>query len=168
MTAYTAPTFAECVATLSAEQDRLMAGMDKATRQKDHAEYGVLYAQWLELGRAFDALWQHKETARKAQCIAAVGRAPVDQAADSMKELAHMDEGRLRLVREAAWEIDALARALPGLVPNTDETEGAHFVVRALAGRLLRLSHVLMGAADPAGETTEELAQVFTLNGGQG
>lgn len=85
-----------------------------------------------------------------------------------MTMLVEMDEQRQQLCLDVAWEIDALARVLPELVPNTNENNGAHFVIRALSGRLLRLAHVLMGAAGDPGETTDELAQVITLNGGQG
>lgn len=85
-----------------------------------------------------------------------------------MSMLVNMDEPRQMLVMETAWEIDALARVLPDLVPNTADNNGAHFVVRAMAGRLLRLSHVLMGAAGDDAEATDVLAQVVTLNGGQG
>ena len=82
--------------------------------------------------------------------------------------LVPMDDARQTLCLEAAWEIDALARLLPELVPITGENDGAHFVVRGVAGRLLRLSHVLMGALGDAMETTDELAQVISLDGGQG
>ena len=85
-----------------------------------------------------------------------------------MEMLVKMDEPRQMLCLEVAWEIDALARVLPELVPNIAENNGAHFVIRALSGRLLRLSNVLMGAAGDPAETTDELAQIITLNGGQG
>lgn len=76
-----------------------------------------------------------------------------------------MNEPHRRLCLEVAWEIDALARVLPGLVPSIDKND-AHFVVRAMAGRLLRLSHVLMGAAD--NDALDDLAQIINLDGGQG
>jgi hypothetical protein len=80
-----------------------------------------------------------------------------------------MNEPHRRLCLEVGWEIDALARVLPGLVPCVaDGPEGAdpHFVVRALAGRLLRLSGVLMGMAD--NEAADDLMQVIDLQAGQG
>jgi hypothetical protein len=77
-----------------------------------------------------------------------------------------MDEQHMRLCLEVAWEIDALARALPGLVPCAAEASEAHFVVRSMAGRLLRLSGVLMGLAD--NEAMDELMQVIDLQAGQG
>ena len=73
-----------------------------------------------------------------------------------------------KLCLEVAWEIDAMARVLPDLVPNTDEGYGHHFLVRAMAGRLLRLSYVLMGALGDDAETTESLARIISLDGGQG
>ena len=85
-----------------------------------------------------------------------------------MSILVKMDDPRQMLCLEAAWEIEALSRVLPVLVPNDAENNGAHFVVRALAGRLLRLSHVLMGALGDNAETTDELARVITLDGGLG
>ena len=41
-------------------------------------------------------------------------------------------------------------------------------LVRAMAGRLLRLSYVLMGALGDDAETTESLARIISLDGGQG
>lgn len=133
-----------------------------------HHACSPLPADWTALA-FFDRPVAAQEAVFRTTCTAVPDAdKPCLKPAAAAGELAHMDKNRLHLVLETAWEIDALARALPGLVPNIDEAEGAHLVVRALAGRMLRLSHVLMGAADPAGETTEELAQVFTLNGGQG
>lgn len=78
-----------------------------------------------------------------------------------------MSEPNRRLCLELAWEIDALARVLPGLVPCVaDGTPDPHFVVRAMAGRLLRLSGVLMGMAD--NEAADDLMQVIELQAGQG
>ena len=78
-----------------------------------------------------------------------------------------MNETQKRLCLEVAWEIDALARVLPGLVPCVaDGTPDPHFVVRAIAGRLLRLSGVLMGMAD--NEAADDLMQVIDLQAGQG
>lgn len=80
-----------------------------------------------------------------------------------------MTEPHRRLCLEVAWEIDALARVLPGLVPCVaDGPRGTdpHFVVRAMAGRLLRSSHVLMGVAD--NDDPDDMAQIINLDGGQG
>ena len=79
-----------------------------------------------------------------------------------------MTEAHRKLCLEVAWEIDALARVLPALVPCIAEHAPAdpHFVVRALAGRLLRLSGVLMGVAD--NDAWDELVAVIDLQSGQG
>ena len=79
-----------------------------------------------------------------------------------------MSEQYTRIFLEVAWEIDALARALPSLVPCVADHVPAdpHFVVRAMSGRLLRLSGVLMGMAD--NEAADDLMQVIDLQAGQG
>lgn len=77
-----------------------------------------------------------------------------------------MDEQHKKLCLEVAWEIDAISRVLPGLVPCVAENTDQHFVVRAMAGRLLRLSGVLVGLADD--ETMDDLMQVIHLQAGQG
>lgn len=83
-----------------------------------------------------------------------------------MSNLVNIDERRQMLFLEVAWEIDAMARVLPNLVPCVADSSGAHFVVRAMAGRLLRLSGVLMGLDD--NEATDDLMQVIDLQAGQG
>ena len=79
-----------------------------------------------------------------------------------------MSEQCGKLCLEVAWEIDALARALPSLVPCVADNVPAdpHFVVRAMCGRLLRLSGVLMGMAD--NEAADDLMRVIDLQAGQG
>jgi hypothetical protein len=82
---------------------------------------------------------------------------------------AEVNERRRMICLEAAWEIDALARILPGLVPNVDEEAySARLVVRSMAGRLLRLSSALMGALCDPPDPAEDLERIVTLNGGQG
>ena len=44
-----------------------------------------------------------------------------------MGTLVTMEEKRQFLCLEVAWEIDAMARVLPDLVPNTDEATGIIF-----------------------------------------
>lgn len=85
-----------------------------------------------------------------------------------MSAPAPMSETRHRLCLEVAWEIDAIARVLPDLVPCGADQPAAdpHFVVRALAGRLLRLSGVLMGAVDDPSH--DALVSVIDLQSGQG
>lgn len=70
------------------------------------------------------------------------------------------------LCLEVAWEVDALARTLPGLVPSTDAACDPHFVARCIGGRLLRLSSLLMAALD--GEPVEELRGIIDFQQGQG
>jgi hypothetical protein len=87
--------------------------------------------------------------------------------------LVEVNEQRRMVCLQATWEIDAIARALPGLVPDGDEESPEHsgaprFLVRAMAGRVLRLTHVLMGALGDFVDTTEDLERIVTLNGGQG
>ena len=69
---------------------------------------------------------------------------------------------------EAAWELDALARILPGHVPNVDECFGAHHIVRGIAGRMLRLSKVLMDGLGDDCQPTERLEHIISLDSGQG
>lgn len=88
---------------------------------------------------------------------------------DDKSMMVQMDDRRQMVCLEAAWEIDAVARILPGLVPIGDEdSHQAHLVVRAMAGRLLRLTHVLMGALSDNVEETERLENVVGLESGQG
>lgn len=68
---------------------------------------------------------------------------------------------------EAAWEIDALARILPNLVPCEEEDKG-RMAVRGVAGRLLRLAFVLMNGIDDEQQPTEKLEKIISLDGGQG
>ena len=83
--------------------------------------------------------------------------------------LVKMTEQRRMVCLEATWEIDAIARALPGLVQYDTVDDGhPHLLVRAMAGRLLRLSSVLMAALDDDAEETRELERVVRLDGGQG
>lgn len=59
---------------------------------------------------------------------------------------------------EAAWEIDALARALPGLVP-ADEHQ-AHFVARGVCARMSRLAEAIMQGIDDDAVNTRTLRRV--------
>lgn len=54
-----------------------------------------------------------------------------------------LNEERATLLLDAVCELDMLARLLPGMVP-LDEDQ-AHYAVRGISGRMLRLTHVLMG-----------------------
>lgn len=75
---------------------------------------------------------------------------------------------RVLVCLEVAWELDALARVLPGLVPNVGEAHGAYHAVRGIAGRFLRLSSVLMSGLGDEAVPTSELERVVHLQEGQG
>lgn len=78
MTTSTVPTFAEFAALLTSEQQRILDAMDGAIASNDRAQYAAQHALFIELGAAFDALWKHKETTRKAQRPACDGPALSD------------------------------------------------------------------------------------------
>ncbi len=82
-----------------------------------------------------------------------------------------MDARRHLACLRAAWEIDVIARALPGLVPSDsgcEETYAGQLLLRALAGRLLRLTHVLTSALADDAVATESLEHILDLQEGQG
>lgn len=54
-------------------------------------------------------------------------------------------EQRDHLVLNVAWELDKIARTMPDLVPVDDDQ--THYIIRALAGRMLRLTNALMDLA---------------------
>lgn len=59
---------------------------------------------------------------------------------------------------EAAWELEALAYALPALTSNSDnESTRSSLVVRGIAGRCLTLAELLVSALHDDMHTTEEL-----------
>lgn len=59
---------------------------------------------------------------------------------------ATLSRERLNAGLEAAWELEALAQVLPGLVPCTADSGPAHFAVRGIADRIRRLSCAAMSA----------------------
>lgn len=68
---------------------------------------------------------------------------------------------------QCAYELDRIARMLPDLVP-LDEDQ-AHYAVKALAGRMLRLTSALMSLADDDKMPVQEIDQMVNLSGnGQG
>jgi len=87
--------------------------------------------------------------------------------AEAASETVTLTQARMRACLEAAWEIDALARVLPDLVPMNDESS-PHFVVRGMAGRLLRLAHVVMSGVSDESVSTEKLEAIIHLERGQG
>lgn len=64
---------------------------------------------------------------------------------------------------QCAWELDKIARMLPELVP-LDEDQ-AHYAVKALAGRMLRLTSALMSLADEDQVSAEEIDRMVNLCG---
>ncbi len=58
-----------------------------------------------------------------------------------MAEMTLTDDAQ-GLFYEAVYELDKLSRILPGLVPLTDDQ--THYAVKGVAGRMVRLSGVLM------------------------
>lgn len=53
---------------------------------------------------------------------------------------------RTDLMLSAVYELDALARIAPGLVPVTDDQ--VHYLIRGICGRMLRLTSLLMSGLD--------------------
>ena len=69
---------------------------------------------------------------------------------------------RDELVREISYELDKIARTLPEIVPL--DADQVHFLVRAMAGRMLRLTSVLMEIGQDERDIGE-LESVVTLQG---
>ena len=78
-----------------------------------------------------------------------------------------LSHARKLVCLEAVWEIDALARILPGLLPD-DEEDNGRLAVRGVAGRLLRLAFVVMNGIDDEMQPTEKLEKIISLDSGQG
>lgn len=65
---------------------------------------------------------------------------------------------RFRVCLEAAWELEALALALPKVTSNGDEeATQSSLVVRGIAARIKSLSNVLMAGLHDDMETTAAL-----------
>lgn len=75
-----------------------------------------------------------------------------------------MDQGRITVCLEAAWEIDALARLLPSLLTRDDDALAEFLQVRGVAARLRSISTVLMSACGDEQEATESLRQRLGLH----
>ena len=71
---------------------------------------------------------------------------------------------RLSVCLDAVYELDALARALPGLMP-IDERGQAHLVTRGIAARMLRLTKSLLDGLTDDSVPTAELSKVVLLEG---
>lgn len=72
---------------------------------------------------------------------------------------------RAGICLEGVWELDKIARTLPDLVTLEDNQE--HFIVRALAGRMLRLTGMLMSALGD-NVPNEKLEKCVNFGHGQG
>ena len=81
-----------------------------------------------------------------------------------------LSQARLDVCLSATWEIDALARILPEQVPNTGDTANARLVIRGIAGRLLRLTSVLMSGLGEEEElfTMDKVAGILMTSPGEG
>lgn len=78
-----------------------------------------------------------------------------------------VSEERLSLLRDAVYEIDKLARMVPDLVTLDDDQ--AHYGVRGLCGRMLRLTSALMTGLDEQDVPNEKLRRIIELpSPGQG
>lgn len=72
------------------------------------------------------------------------------------------DSDRVALCLTATYELDKIARMLPGMVPlDEDQT---HYAVRAMAGRMLRLTSALLDGLGDDGVTTEEIRNIVHFN----
>ena len=74
-----------------------------------------------------------------------------------------IDDQRTRLLRDAVYEMDKLARMLPDMVPLDEEQ--AHYAVRGIAGRILRLTHVLMGGLGANEIADDEIKGILHFDG---
>lgn len=68
-----------------------------------------------------------------------------------------LSDARHLVCLEAAFELEALAFSLPGLVPAVDNSNVAHYAVRGFSGRLLQLAGALMSGLSDTVIETEEL-----------
>ena len=81
---------------------------------------------------------------------------------------ATLSPDRLNACLEDAWELEALANILPGVVPNVAEADGAHHAVRGIAHRIRRLSRVVMGGLSDDVETVKTLERALFISSQSG
>ena len=72
-------------------------------------------------------------------------------------------EQRQLICLECAYELDAIAVALPSMVPDSEDARGAHLLVRGMSARLRQLSTILVRAIDDDHETNERLEQLLLV-----
>ncbi|MFY9138641.1 hypothetical protein [Zwartia sp.] len=89
----------------------------------------------------------------------------VDLGSDS--EGLHLNDARLSVCLDAVYELDTLARLLPVQMNcnNEDDFHNARLVVRSLAGRMLRLTSVLLSGLGDEHYSTDELEKIIHLTG---
>lgn len=83
-----------------------------------------------------------------------------------MSEAIQIDEDRIKLMLDAVYEADKIARVLPGLVPLDEES--SYYAVRAMAGRLLRLTSVLMSGLSDDAVPNEDMKSILSFEISQG
>ena len=74
----------------------------------------------------------------------------------------HREERQL-ICLECAWELDALAVALPDMVRNISGAHGSYHAVRGMSARLRQLAGILMSAIGDEQETDEHLERVLKV-----
>jgi len=72
---------------------------------------------------------------------------------------------RINVINQAVWEMDALARVLPDLIPLTEDQ--AHYVARGICGRMLRLTSAIMCALDDSESDIDKVMARLKLVGAQ-
>ena len=80
----------------------------------------------------------------------------------------HLNDARLSVCLDAVYELDGLVRLLPVQMNGNDEDDfhNARLVVRGLAGRMLRLSSVLLsGLGEDNFVSTDDLEKIVHLTG---
>jgi hypothetical protein len=80
----------------------------------------------------------------------------------------HLNDARLSVCLDAVYELDELVRLLPAQMNSNDEDDlhNARFIVRGLAGRMLRLTSVLLsGLGEDNFVSTDDLEKIVHLTG---
>lgn len=77
-----------------------------------------------------------------------------------------LSDDQSAVLRDAVYEIDKLARILPSLVP-IDEDQ-AHYAVKGIGGRLLRLTSALMEGLDNCADHARVRNIIHFAEDGQG
>jgi len=74
-----------------------------------------------------------------------------------------IDSTRVGLLLDASYEVDKIARVLPNLVTMDDDQ--THYAVRAMAGRLLRLTSILISGLGDDDFPIEKMERVLSFEG---